>query len=102
MRRKAPFTLRLTLILAALTSLSCQVTSQLFPTPTPTYTATPTSTTTPTPTPTRTPTLTPTPKPDLSSVVLTLGDLPADFEELSMEDLERFGVEPFDLNFSED
>jgi hypothetical protein len=98
MRRKAQLTTKLILIAAALFSLGCQVTSQLFSTPTPTYTLTPTST------PTRTPTLTSTPRPDLSSSVLTLDDLPAGFEEISLEefdkteaDIYREGLEPEEI-----
>lgn len=59
-------------------------TSTATPTLTPTLTSTPTPTLTPTATPTRskTPTITLIPKPDLSTVVLTLKDLPAGFKEI--------------------
>lgn len=54
-------------------------------TPSPTATTTPTSTPTPTPTPTATPTLTPTP--GLSSLVMTLDDLPDGFEAMPADQM---------------
>jgi len=71
-------------IFATLTAQAPTATATYTPTPTttatPTATATPTST--PTPRPTRTPTPTLTPTPGLSSVVLTLDDLPAGFKPM--------------------
>ena len=65
-----------------------EIVSNIFATQTaaaPTSTLTPTSTPTTTATPTDTPTITPTPGPDLSQAVLTLDDLPEDFEDASEE-----------------
>jgi hypothetical protein len=69
------------------------------PTPTPTFTPTPTSTatptatatptSTPTPIPTNTPKPSPTPTPGLSSLALTLDDLPAGFELLPAAQLRK-------------
>ncbi len=60
------------------------------PTPSPTNTPTPTATATATPRPSATPTITPTPTPDLSSMMLTLDDLPPGFEEVPGEMMEFF------------
>ncbi len=78
--------------MAALVTVACQVTASLFPTPTPLPSFTPTATSTPPPTstptlpPTVTPTITPTPRPDISGAVLRLADLPAGFQEVSLDE----------------
>ncbi len=74
-------------IFATLTAQAPTITPTFTLTPTPT--ATPTPTLTPSPSPTNTPVPSPTPTPGLSSLTLTLKDLPAGFQEIPPDMLSK-------------
>lgn len=81
MKNKTRFTTIIYLGIAIFIVLGCQIASQGLPDSAPNSTSVPTSTATQVPSPTATM------QPDISSAVLNINDLPAGFEEYTLEDM---------------